>query len=209
MSPLYLLLLLPLISLPAAADQDQSTGRVYLPEPKPSQQAESKSSQQPASSHTKSVTKPSVAQQTPRSRWNGPTDYMDPSSISYPWRYLGGGGWASGPRSYVFLGRQRVDLPTTDTLLATISRPVREETTDYGPLSIMVMRGPGNSGENGLGRCGGNRGQGQGNICDPLNPDNPSNPEDSNLPSVPGPLPIAGAGVAFGFARQLRHRIKK
>ena len=25
---------------------------------------------------------------------------------------------------------------------------------------------------------------------------------------VPGPLPILGAGAAFGFSRRLRHRIK-
>ncbi len=41
-------------------------------------------------------------------------------------------------------------------------------------------------------------------------------PQDSTLPvgtiratSVPGPLPIFGAGMAFGFSRRLRTRIKK
>jgi hypothetical protein len=76
-----------------------------------------------------------------------------------------------------------------------------------GFLTVLVLAAPAAARpeeSNGNHRCGGNRGGGQGNICI-VTPDI----ERRSLPSAPGPLPIAGAGVALGFARQIRKRIQK
>jgi hypothetical protein len=76
-----------------------------------------------------------------------------------------------------------------------------------GFLTVLALAAPAMANPdkfNGNYRCGGNRGNGKGNICI-VNPRR----DRRSLPSVPGPLPVAGAGVAFGFARQIRSRIKK
>lgn len=182
-----------LLSAPAFADQDASR-EILSAGPEPGPPAVPAGSQ-PQAPHPPQQPQPQAFRQDrPSPRGPADYDYMKPGSFRNPWRYLGEGGWKTGPKPWVVLpGGQRIDLPSDSDLLVAYTSAGNRYGNDNGNGGRSDDRG-----DNGLHRCGGNRGQGQGNYCDDddggiLNP-----------PEVPGPLPILGLAAAWRWSRALR-----